>query len=125
MVIKKQDDLEFPHFGDVFDVDFNPVTGSEIGKKRPALIVSNNINNKLAETVTVLPFTSSPMKKVYPFEVSILKGTAGLTQDSRVKADQIRTVDKMRLKTYRGSLPADILLQVETALKVHLNMKTP
>jgi len=113
----------FPHFGDVFDVDLNPVIGSEIGKQRPAVIVSNNINNEFSNTVTILPITSKSAKKVYSFEVHVPKGSAGLIEDSRIKADQIRTVDKKRLITFRGSLPADFLTQVDAALKIHLNMK--
>jgi mRNA interferase MazF len=88
-------------------------------------VVSNDINNQYAATVTVLPFTSSPGKKVYPFEISVPEGTAGLTQDSRIKADQIRTVDKKRLMQYRGILPGKYMEAVQTAIKVHLNMKTP
>lgn len=125
MPVQKQDKSEFPHFGDIYDVDLNPVMGSEIGKRRPALVVSNNINNRYAATVTVLPVTSSPVKKLYPFEVNVPAGTAGFSKESRIKADQIRTIDKKRLAQYRGSLPADFIGLVETAIKVHLNMNTP
>jgi len=125
MTSKKQDAFEFPHFNDVFDVDLNPVIGSEIGKRRPALVVSNDIDNRFSATATVLPITSSPVKKLYPFEVSIPAGTAGLSKNSRIKADQIRTIDKKRLAQYRGSLPEEFYQMVQTAIKVHLNMPTP
>src|SRR3972149_7595694 len=106
----------YPNFGDIFDVDFEPVVGSEIGKKRPALVVSNNVNNQFSETLTVLPITSKPAEKVYRFEVHVRKGIAGLTSDSRIKANQIRTIDKKRVLRFRGSLPAELLAKVEEAL---------
>jgi mRNA interferase MazF len=113
----------FPHFGDVFDAELDPVVGSETGKRRPAVVVSNNVNNEFSNTVTILPVTSKTAKKVYSFEVYVPKGIAGLTEDSRIKADQVRTIDKKRLKTFRGFLPVDFLSKVDVALKVHLNMK--
>jgi mRNA interferase MazF len=124
-ILRQKVTPNIPRFGDIFNVELDPVIGSEIGKQRPALVVSNNINNELSNTVTILPVTSSPIKKRYPFEVFVPKGIGGLTEDSRIKANQIRTVDKMRLKEYRGSVPVDTLSLVETALRVHLNMKTP
>lgn len=113
----------FPRYGDIYEVNLDPVVGSETGKRRPALVVSNDINNEYSQTVTVLPTTGQPAKKQYPFEVLIPKGVAGLTVDSRIKANQIRTVDKRRLAGFRGSLPSQYLPQVEKALKIHLNLK--
>ncbi|MEK7281965.1 MAG: type II toxin-antitoxin system PemK/MazF family toxin [Chloroflexota bacterium] len=113
----------FPRYGDIYDVNLDPVVGSETGKRRPALVVSNDINNEYSQTVTVLPLTGQPAGKEYPFEVLVPKGVAGLTADSRIKANQIRTVDKRRLVSFRGSLPSQYLPQVEKALKIHLNLK--
>lgn len=61
--------------------------------------------------------------KQYPFELLAPKGVGGLTVDSRIKANQVRTVDKRRLVRFRGSLPLQYLSQVEKALKIHLNLK--
>ena len=116
-------EIDFPRYGDIYDVNLDPVVGSETGKCRPALIVSNDVNNQYSETVTVLPITGQPARKHYPFEVLLLKGVAGLTVDSRVKANQIRTVDKARLVGFRGTLPSEYLPQVEKALKIHLKLK--
>lgn len=116
-------DSGFPRYRDVYDVELDPTVGSEIGKRRPALIVSNDINNQYSETVTVLPIKGQPPERSYPFEVLIAKGVAGLSLDSRVKANQIRTVDKRRLVSYRGSLPPQYLPQVEQAIRTHLNLK--
>jgi mRNA interferase MazF len=124
-ILRRETSEGFPRFGDIFNVELEPVVGSEIGKQRPGLIVSNDTNNEFSNTVTILPITSSPAKKSYPFEVGVLKGVGGLTEDSRIKADQIRTIDKKRLVKYRGSLPADFIGLVTTAIRVHLNMSTP
>lgn len=108
--------------GDVYWVKLDPIEGSEIGKTRPAVVISNDINNALADTVTVLPVTSS-VGKVYPFEVFLKKGIANMPGDSKVKANQIRTVDKKRLKERIGTIPADILGEIVKAVKIHLELK--
>lgn len=115
-------DKEFPRRGDIYQVNLDPVIGAETGKLRPAVIVSNDINNEFSQTVTVLPITGQPAGKLYPFEALIPAGVAGLTIDSRIKANQIRTIDKRRLVSFRGPLPSDYLLQMEKAIKIHLNM---
>ena len=120
---KSMSERIFPRYGDIYEVNLNPVIGSETGKCRPGLIVSNDINNEFSQTVTVLPITSQPARKQYPFEVLVLKDVAGLTADSRIKANQVRTVDKLRLVSFVGSLPSEYLPKVEKALKIHLNMK--
>ncbi len=117
-----RDQPSFPKYGDIYEVSLDPVVGSETGKQRPAVIVSNDISNRFSQTVTLLPITSQPQKKSYPFEILIPKGAGGLTLDSRIKANQIRTVDKKRLVSFRGELPPRYYGAIETALKVHLNM---
>lgn len=107
--------------GEIYWIQFDPIVGSEIGKVRPALVISNNHNNELADTITVLPITSS-MGKVYPFEVFIPKGTGGLTSDSKAKANQIRTLDKKRVKGFLGNIPESILQGAERAMKIHLEL---
>ena len=113
----------YPRRGDVYDIEMDPVVGSEIGKRRPAVVVSNDLNNEHAATVTVAPMTSRPSERAYSFEALIPKGVAGLTSDSRVKVNQVKTVDKSRLVRFRGSLPAVHMAQVERALKIHLDLK--
>lgn len=108
--------------GDVYWVKLDPIEGSEIGKTRPAVVVSNNINNEFADTVTILPITSSA-KKVYPFEVFIRKGIANISNDSKVKANQIRTVDKRRIMDLIGAIPDAILRDIDIAVKIHLDIK--
>lgn len=115
--------IEYPHYGDIFDVNLEPVTGSEIGKIRPALIVSNDTNNEFSSTVTVVPISSSLSNKVYPFEVQVAANIAGLNRNSRIKADQVRTISKHRLQHFRGKLPPAFFTEVDKAIKIHLNMK--
>ena len=108
--------------GDIYWVRLDPIEGSEIGKTRPAVIISNNINNELANTITILPVTSS-VGKIYPFEVFIPRGIAKMPGDSKVKANQIRTVDKRRIESLIGRLPDVVLKEIERALKIHLDFK--
>ena len=101
----------------------DPVIGREISKTRPVLIVSNNKNNEFSGTITVLPITSKNPEKAYPFEVYLPKGTGNLPKDSKVKADQIRTLDKSRLVTLIGKLSAADMAQIERAMKIHLQLR--
>ena len=110
----------FPRYGDIYQVALDPILGSEIGKRRPALVVSNDSNNEYAQTVTVAPITGQPAKKQYPFEVLIPEGVGGLDRESRVKCNQVRTVDKRRLIMRIGDLPPQYVGQVQQALKIHL-----
>src|SRR4030066_1405068 len=111
----------YPRRGEIWQVSLEPVAGHEIGKTRPALVISNNRSNEFSSTVTVIPLTSS-VEKVYPFEALILKTESGLTSDSKIKCNQIRTVDKLRLLKPEGTLSPDKLKEVEKALLIHLDM---
>ncbi len=113
--------MSFPKRGEVYFVSLDPIIGAEIGKIRPALVISNNVNNQYADTVTVLPITSKIIK-VYPFEVLIKKGKYGLTKDSKVKCSQIRTIDKKRLIKHVGTLEDIEIKKVENALLIHLGI---
>ena len=106
--------------GDIYLAALDPVVGSETTKTRPVLVVSNNINNKYANTISVLPITSKKLKKTYPFELFLHKGTGNLPKDSKVKADQIRTLDKTRLIKHIGTLKSEHLNLLNEAIKIHL-----
>ena len=109
--------------GFVYLVNLNPTIGAEINKVRPAVVVSNDINNQYAETVTIVPITSSRIDKVYPFEVFIPKGAGNLDKDSKAKANQIRTIDKKRIVSELGRLPEDLMKELGTAIKIHLDLE--
>lgn len=108
--------------GELYYANLNPTVGSEISKKRPVLIVSNNANNKASSTLTVLPITSN-VSKVYPFEVLLDMKKSGLQKVSKVQCQQIRTISKLRLTgATLGKVPEEILKKIEYALKLHLDL---
>ncbi len=113
--------MELIKRGNIYWVRLDPTEGAEIGKTRPAFVISNDINNEFADTVTIIPITSKT-GKVYPFEVLIPKGMANLPEDSKLKANQIRTVAKKRIRGVIGTIPADVLKEVEKAVKIHLDL---
>jgi mRNA interferase MazF len=108
--------------GEVHVAALDPVVGKEISKTRPVVVVSNDMNNRYSGTVTVLPVTSGNLEKIYPFEVYLPKGSGNLPKDSKVKADQIRTLDKARLVKRIGELGDDEIAEIDEAMKVHLGV---
>ena len=103
--------------GEVWWVEFDPSVGSEIRKTRPAVIVSNNAANRHLARVVVVPLTSNTDRQ-YPGEAVVsIDG-----KSSKAMADQIMAADKTRLKTQLGSLSKSDLIEVETAIKVHLGL---
>ncbi|MFQ6612740.1 MAG: type II toxin-antitoxin system PemK/MazF family toxin [Fidelibacterota bacterium] len=107
--------------GEIYLVCLDPTIGSEINKTRPALIISNNINNQAAQTVTVIPITSS-VEKVYPFEARLSTPESGLRKRSKAKCNQIRTVDKKRLAKRIGRVSSKELAEIEEAILIHLGI---
>jgi mRNA interferase MazF len=113
MKIKK-----YPQCGEIYWVNLDPTVGSEINKKRPALIVSNDIGNEFSKRVIVAPITSNA-SKIFPFEVGLaLKGKRG-----KILLDQIRTVDKSRLENRIDVCDSGILGDVDLALKKTFALK--
>jgi mRNA interferase MazF len=106
--------------GEIYLATLDPVVGREISKTRPGVVVSNNQNNEFSGTVTILPITSKNTQSVYPFEVFISKGNANLPKDSKVKADQIRTIDKNRVIKHIGVVEKKDLDAIDKAIKIHL-----
>jgi len=108
--------------GNIYWANLDPAIGSEIAKTRPVLIVSNDINNKFAATVSILPITTST-RKIYPFEVSVTPEESGLKNASKIKANQIRTIDKQRIGKKLGGLSAAKMNEVKEALLIHLDIE--
>ena len=106
--------------GEIYLAALDPALGREISKTRPVVVVSNDKNNAFSGTVTILPISSKLQKAVYPFEVFLSKGSANLPKDSKVKADQIRTLDKNRIVKYIGAVDERDLDAIERAMKIHL-----
>jgi len=113
--------MGYPKRGQIWRVNFDPTVGGEIKKTRPAVIISNDHNNQYALTVTVLP-VSDCGKEIFPFEVGLPRSIQGLTKDSKIKCQQVRTIDKSRLIQYLGDVPESVLLEIEKALKIHLKI---
>jgi mRNA interferase MazF len=107
---------------DVFLVNFDPTVGAEAKKTRPALVVSNNINNAHSPIVSISPITSN-VTRVYSFEVEISAGIAGLKTRSKVMLNQTRAVDKVRLIKRLGYLPIEIMEEIDNALKLHYGLE--
>lgn len=106
--------------GEIYFANLDPIVGSEIKKIRPVLIVSNDANNKVASTITVIPVTSN-VKKVYPFEVLLENKNSGLTKQSKAQCHQIRTISKMRIRGKRlGVLNLDGMQKIKCATELHL-----
>jgi mRNA interferase MazF len=106
--------------GDIFLATLDPVMGREISKTRPVVVVSNDKNNEFSGTVTILPITSKNTSAVYPFEVFLPLGHANLPKDSKIKSDQIRTLDKSRLIKQLGVLDNKDMEALDNAMKIHL-----
>ena len=106
-----------PRRGDVFWVNLDPVVGTEIRKTRPAVVVSNDSCNRFGARVVVLPITSN-VDSLYPGEAMIdVKGRPG-----RALGDQIRSIDKRRLKARVSTLTADEMARVDEALAITLGL---
>lgn len=114
--------MNHPKRCDVWLVLLDPVIGNEIGKTRPAVIISNDQNNRYSGTVTVLPITSNT-KEIYPFETFLAKTDTNFPEDSKVKCNQIRTVSKERLIKCIGSISPDIIKKIEYSILIHLGIK--
>lgn len=110
------------HRGDIFWADLDPVQGSEQGKTRPVLIIQNEVGNERSPVTIIACITSNLARKEYPTNVCILAKETGLESDSVVLLNQIRTIDKTRLKSKAGHVPAHKMLEVDEAIKISLGL---
>ena len=108
--------------GEIYFAELDPAIGSETKKRRPVLIVSNNANNNVAETITIVPITSN-VKKTYPFEVFLDLKETGLIKSSKAQCHQVRTISKSRITSTKpvGRVHAS-MLKINSALKLHLDL---
>jgi mRNA interferase MazF len=108
--------------GEIYYADLDPTVGSEIAKRRPVLIVSNNSNNRAGTTVSVIPITSN-VSRVYPFEVLLEAEDSGLPKRSKAQIQQIRTISKQRfVGEVQGVLSQEKLAEIDAALLLHLGL---
>lgn len=112
--------------GEVRLTDLDTTLGSEANKRRPAVVVSNDRANTAAErsdrgVVTVVPVTSN-VNRVFPFQVLLPAQLSGLRMDSKAQAEQVRSVSVQRLGHVLGQLPADLMAELDAALRLHLDL---
>ena len=113
MIVKK---------GDLYFADLGPVIGSEQGGVRPVLVVQNNVGNKYSPTIIVAAVTSQKHKAQLPTHVSIDAAGNGLSKNSVVLLEQLRTIDKSRLRERIGTLNQELMPDVNEALGVSLGI---
>ena len=106
--------------GDIFYADLSPVVGSEQGGTRPVLIVQNDTGNKYSPTIIAAAITSKINKAKLPTHIELSANEYGLIKDSVILLEQIRTLDKRRLKERIGELPITTMQKVNTALLISL-----
>lgn len=110
--------------GDIFYADLRPVVGSEQGGIRPVLIIQNDIGNKHSPTVICAAITSKMNKAKLPTHVEIDSKSCDIVKDSVILLEQLRTIDKKRLREKVCHLENEILYQVNQALRVSLELDT-
>ena len=108
--------------GDLYYADLSPVVGSEQGGLRPVLIVQNDVGNRHSPTVIAAAITSQKDKAHLPTHIAVQADRCGLTRDSIVLLEQIRTIDKRRLKDRMGSLDRPSMHQVDEALQISFGL---
>lgn len=108
--------------GDIFYADLSPVVGSEQGGLRPVLIIQNDVGNKYSPTVIAAAITSRMGKTRLPTHIDIYAEKAGLAKDSVILLEQIRTLDKRRLKEKMGHLDDDIMNEVNSAIAISFGL---
>ncbi|CAB1253255.1 endoribonuclease toxin [Ruminococcaceae bacterium BL-6] len=108
--------------GDIFYADLSPVVGSEQGGVRPVLIVQNDVGNRFSPTVIAAAITSQRAKAHLPTHIMLNAETTGLARDSIVLLEQIRTIDKHRLKERMGRLDHASMSQIDQALSISFGL---
>jgi mRNA interferase MazF len=104
---------------DVVLVGFDPTVGHEIQKVRPAIVVSNDIANEFSNFVTVVPLTSKKLDRITRIEVPIGR-LDGLDKKSKVLVDQIRSIDKRRIRKVIARIPGELMAEIDERLKLQL-----
>ena len=109
--------------GDIYYADLSPVVGSEQGGIRPVLIVQNNIGNRYSPTVIAAAITSQQSKANLPTHIPIVADNCGLAKDSVVLLEQIRTIDKRRLKERMGAVDESSMSRVNNAISISFGLQ--
>ena len=108
--------------GDLFFANLNPVKGSEQGGKRPVVILQNDVGNKFSPTVIAAAITSQQSKANLPTHIPLHANTSGLAKDSVVLLEQVRTIDKKRLKEKMGSVDESAMGAINNAISISFGL---
>lgn len=108
--------------GDIYYADLSPVVGSEQGGIRPVLIVQNDVGNRFSPTVIAAAITSQKDKARLPTHIQLNSQGSGLAKDSIVLLEQIRTIDKQRLKEHMGRLDDQSMNRINQALEISFGL---
>ena len=106
--------------GEIYYADLNPVVGSEQGGIRPIIVLQNDVGNKYSPTVIAAATTSRLTKAKLPTHIELPRDNTPMPKDSVVLLEQIRTIDKSRIKEKIGELPPDVMQRINDALLVSL-----
>ena len=109
--------------GEIYYADLSPVVGSEQGGMRPVLIVQNDVGNKFSPTVIAAAITSQRFKTSLPTHIQVNAHECGLSKDSIVLLEQVRTIDKQRLKEKMGNLDEKDMSRIDKALSVSFGLE--
>jgi len=108
--------------GDIYYADLSPVVGSEQGGIRPVVILQNDVGNKHSPTVIAAAITSKTDKTRLPTHIDVIANNNGLAKDSVILLEQLRTLDKMRLKEKMGHLEDDLMAKVNEAINISMGL---
>jgi mRNA interferase MazF len=111
-----------PRRGEVWLVDLDPTRGAEMQKTRPALIIQNNIGNRASPLTIIAPLSTKFSLPLYPVQVRVTANEGGLTGDSVVLLNQIRSIDKTRLVKRLGRLMPTTMQSVDLAIRISLGL---
>ncbi len=109
--------------GDIFYADLSPVVGSEQGGVRPVVIVQNDVGNRHSPTVIAAAITSRTEKTKLPTHIDVTADRFGLAKDSVILLEQVRTIDKKRLKEKMGHLEDETMEKVNSAISVSFGLE--
>ena len=109
--------------GDVYYADLNPVVGSEQGGVRPVVVIQNDMGNRHSPTVIVAAITSRTGKSRLPTHVPVGESVSGLHKDSIVLLEQVRTIDRARLREYMGTLRTPEMEALDNALEISFGLE--
>jgi len=108
--------------GDIYYADLSPVVGSEQGGIRPVVILQNDVGNRHSPTVIAAAITSRTGKAKLPTHIEVYANSYGLSKDSVILLEQLRTLDKMRLKEKMGHLTDDLMTKVDKAINISMGL---